>query len=262
MIIPALKAPLVLVHGLFGFNRIRFFSAITIAEYFPGIVDSLRAAGNHVLVPTLSPTGGVAQRAQQLKDFLLRETSGPVHILAHSMGGLDSRYMISKLGMAERVLSLTTLGTPHRGTTFADWGVSKFEHVVKPAFPALDFLGIPYQAFYDLTTAHCRKFNEEVPNAAHVRYFSVGGKHDGNLLNSLLSPEWVIPYSIVFNSEGPNDGVVSIASAQWGEGLEIWEGDHFSLVNWLHPVAKNRTIFRDPTERYGGLLRRLADEGY
>ena len=56
--------------------------------------------------------------------------------------------------------------------------------------------------------------------------------------------------------------MVSVASAQFGEGLEIWEGDHFSLVNWLHPGAKNLTIFRDPAPRYGGLLRRLANEGY
>jgi len=40
------------------------------------------------------------------------------------MGGLDSRHAISlRLGLAERVLTLTTLGTPHRGTAFADWGV-------------------------------------------------------------------------------------------------------------------------------------------
>ena len=53
------------------------------------------------------------------------------------MGGLDSRYMISKLDMADRVLSLTTLGTPHRGTAFADWAVGKVEKVVRPA---LEFL--------------------------------------------------------------------------------------------------------------------------
>src|SRR5262249_5187529 len=38
-----------------------------------------------------------------------------VHVFAHSMGGLDARYMISRLGMAKRVLSLTTIATPHRG---------------------------------------------------------------------------------------------------------------------------------------------------
>ena len=78
----------------------------------------------------------------------------------------------------------------------------------------------------------------------------------------MLSPEWLWSYFIVLESEGPNDGVVSVESARFGEGLEIWEGDHFRLVNWVHPFAKNRSFFRDPAPHYGGLLRRLANEGY
>ena len=39
------------------------------------------------------------------------------------MAGLDARYMISKLGMADKVATLVTIGTPHRGSYFADWGV-------------------------------------------------------------------------------------------------------------------------------------------
>jgi triacylglycerol lipase len=254
MLVPKLRAPLVLVHGLFGFNRIALGDN-TLVDYFPGVVDCLRQAGNEVLVPSLSPTGGVAARAEQLRQFLLKNTTGPVHIIAHSMGGLDSRYMITHLGMADRVLSLTTLGTPHRGSAFADWGVGTLERLVRPV---LQFLGVPVQGIYDLTTANCRQFNEQTPNADGVRYFSVAGKHDGNL----LSPEWLLPYHIVLQAEGPNDGVVSVASAQFGEDVEIWEGDHLSLVNWLHLVAKNRTIFRDPAPRYGKLLARLADAGF
>ena len=238
-LIPRLKAPIVLVHGLFGFDRIEL-AGLTVASYFPGVSECLQAAGNRLLIPRLHPTGGVSHRAQELKDFLLRESPHePVHILAHSMGGLDARYMISKLGMAERVLSLTTLGTPHRGTTFVDWVLGKLERMVRPA---LKFLDIPHQAFYDLTTTSCRKFNEQVTCDPRVRYYSVAARHDG----SILSPEWLLPYYLVYQAEGDNDGVVSAASAQFGEGFEIWEGDHFSLVNWLHPIAKNRTIYRDP----------------
>jgi len=36
-----------------------------------------------------------------------------VHLFAHSMGGLDARHMITHLGMANRVRTLTTIGTPH-----------------------------------------------------------------------------------------------------------------------------------------------------
>src|SRR5262245_15550641 len=95
--IPRLDAPIILVHGLFGFDKIRV-GPFTVANYFPGIVESLQIAGNRVFVPSLSPTAGVAERAQQLKDFLRKACPyDRVHLIAHSMGGLDARYMISRL---------------------------------------------------------------------------------------------------------------------------------------------------------------------
>lgn len=229
---------------------------LTLANYFPSIPELLQGAGNRVLVPFVSPTAAVADRAAQLRDFInCHSPQEPVHLIAHSMGGLDSRYMISHLGMEERVLSLTTLGTPHRGTIFADWAISRLERIVKPV---LEFLCLPTQGFYDLTTKTCRKFNDQVPDAPGVRYFSVAGKHDGNLMN----PEWLLPYVMVLVAEGPNDGVVSVASASWGEHVHIWHGDHFSLVNWGHPFGQNRSFNRDPALLYGPILKRLKDEGF
>jgi triacylglycerol lipase len=251
LVMPKLRTPVVLVHGLLGFGRVQV-AGRTVASYFPGIVEVLEAAGNRVLVPNLSLTDGVAHRAQQLKDFLEGHSPHePVHLLAHSMGGLDARYMISRLGMADRVLTLTTLGTPHRGTAFADWGVHRLERLVKPV---LAFIGMPAQAFYDLTTARCALFNEQVPDTTQVRYFSVAGRHDGNFYR----PEWLLPYHVVHRTEGPNDGVVAIESARYGEDFEEWEGDHLSLVNWIHPMSP----VRDPGPRYAKLIRRLADLNY
>ncbi|MBI3407492.1 MAG: hypothetical protein HY040_03940 [Planctomycetes bacterium] len=253
--LPKIRTPIVLVHGLLGFDRLKV-AGLTVANYFPGIVESLQAAGNRVLIPTLSPTGGVADRARQLKTFLdLESPAEPVHLLAHSMGGLDARYMISKLGMADRVLTLTTLGTPHRGSAFADWGLERLERLVRPVF---DFLSIPSQAFYDLTTANCKKFNHEVPDVPGVRYFSVAARHDGSFMN----PEWLLPYNIVYQAEGPNDGVVSVASASYGERIEVWDGDHFTLVNWLNPFNLIRSRWRNPEPKYAPLLARLRDEGF
>src|SRR5690242_7712354 len=53
---PRLRAPIVLVHGLFGFDSLRLGPWL-IAHYFQGIPEALRAAGNRVLVAALSPTG-------------------------------------------------------------------------------------------------------------------------------------------------------------------------------------------------------------
>ncbi len=253
--IAKLRAPVVLVHGLFGFDRIRL-AGLTVANYFPGIVEALQQSGNQVLVPSLTPTGGVVDRAGQLKQYLDQHIPAePVHLIAHSMGGLDARYMISCLGMADRVLSLTTLGTPHRGSAFADWGIRRLERLVKPIF---QLFGVATQGFFDLTTAGCKSLHDQVRDVANVRYFSVAAQHDG----TYFSPEWLLPYRIVLDAEGPNDGVVSVASATWGESLGVWDGDHFSLVNWLNPFARNRSFWRDPAPRYGAILGRLKDEGF
>jgi len=254
MIVPKLRAPVVFVHGLLGFNRLRL-CGVTVAEYFPGIPDHIQAAGNHVRVADLSPTKGVVERAHELKEFLDRELPGEaVHILAHSMGGLDSRYMISRLGMANRVLSLTTIGTPHRGSALADWGLRRFERLLKPVFSCF---GIPRQAFYDLTTTRCRQFNEEVPAMPGVRYYSVAGNHLGDWFKG----RWLLLYKLVKRLEGPNDGIVSLTSAKYGESFEVWEGDHLSLVNWPDPVAQARGAWQDRKPQYAHLLGRLADEG-
>jgi triacylglycerol lipase len=251
---PRLRAPIVLVHGLFGFDSLRVGPWL-VAHYFQGIPDALRAAGNRVLVAALSPTGGIADRARQLKELLDRESPHePVHLIAHSMGGLDSRYLISHLGMAARVLTLTTLGTPHRGTTFADWGIRRLERVFRPLF---EFANLPFQAFFDLTVAHCTAFNRQTPDAPGVRYFSVAGDFQLHW----LMPEWQIPARILAHSEGPNDGVVSVASAQWGEDCTVWDGDHLNLINWKHSWAPARRQ-KDRLLYYASLIRRLADEGF
>ena len=255
MIVPKLRSPIILVHGLLGYDRLKL-GGWTVASYFANIPELLTAGGNRVLVPQLRPTGGVAERAAQLKRFLDQKVpEEPVHLLAHSMGGLDARYLISRLDMAARVLTLTTLGTPHRGTAFADWGVSRFDRLLEPICHRL---AVPLQAFYDLTTASCQAFNQQVPDAPSVRYFSVAGCHEGGW----LSPEWQLSHPIVTRAEGANDGVVSIASAKYGEDCEVWKGDHFSLVNWLNPVSLGCGLCQERSPRYAALVRRLADEGF
>ena len=57
--IPRLRTPIVLVHGLFGFDSLRLGPWL-IAQYFQGIPEALRRAGNRVLVASLSPTRGIA----------------------------------------------------------------------------------------------------------------------------------------------------------------------------------------------------------
>ena len=251
MTLPTLRSPLVLVHGFLGFDELKV-GGWTIARYFANLPEVLRAAGNRVYVARVSPTRGVVDRAVELRAMLDREfPSERVHLFGHSMGGLDARYAISRLGLASRVATLTTVGTPHRGTPFADWGVRRLSWWYRNV---CTFLGLSHQAVNDLTTSACHQFNAEVPDATGVRYFSVAGQHTGDW----RSPEWLLPHRVVSDAEGANDGIVSVASATWGESLDVWDGDHINLINWSNPLARVRGLAADRTSQYAALLHRLV----
>jgi len=246
---PTLSAPVVLVHGVSGFARL--FCSQPQAESFPGIRSYLEAGGNRVLVPRVSATAGIATRATELRAFVQRELGRqPFHLIGHSMGGLDSRYLISRLGLQDQVKSLTTVGTPHRGTTFADWGVRRLSRVLSPIFRAF---GVPDDCFFDLTTDACQRFNEDTPDAPGVRYFSVAGQCEA----AWLTAGWRLSAGIVRREEGANDGVVSVASAKWGERSEVWDGDHLNLINWPNKRMRQAGEWSDRRERYGLLLGHL-----
>lgn len=68
-------------------------------------------------------TGSIAERAQELDRFLSSRAAGRgVNLLAHSMGGLDGRHLITHIRPKDYTpLSLTTIATPHRGSPFMDW---------------------------------------------------------------------------------------------------------------------------------------------
>jgi triacylglycerol lipase len=254
MIMPQLRSPVVFAHGLLGFDYLRI-GRWRLACYWANLPDAVRAAGNRVLVARVAPLGCIRERAEQLKAFLDEHCPRePVHLIAHSMGGLDARYMISRLGMASRVLSLTTIATPHRGTPFADWGLRR----VLPIFQAFfDMFGLAPRAIQDLSTAACRRFNDEVPDAPGVRYFSVAGHFE----STWRTPAWQLSWNIIRKEQGHNDGLVPVTSASYGEDLSLWQGDHVSLVNFLGPVARATGRWQDRTPGYAALLNRLAAIG-
>jgi triacylglycerol lipase len=123
--------------------------------------------------------------------------------------------------------------------------------------PLFEFANVPYEAFFDLTVDRCAAFNRLTPDAPGVRYFSVAG----DFRPHWLTPEWQLPARILARTEGPNDGVVSVASASWGEDCTHWDGDHLNLINWKHSwTPAHRQKDRAPD--YTALVRRLADEGF
>ena len=112
------RYPIVLVHGL-GMKDTFFMKSW-------GKIDRLlRIQGYTVYKSRVDAYGSVENNARQLKgeiDAILAETGAEkVNLIAHSKGGLDAKYMIRELGMAEKVASLTTLCTPHLGSPIASF---------------------------------------------------------------------------------------------------------------------------------------------
>src|SRR4051794_19725180 len=180
--------PIVLQHGLFGFGEIEIGKLKF--SYFNKIDRALEKLGHPVIVSRVHPTGPIEMRAEQLKKTIVEELDRRaikerVIILAHSMGGLDARYMIAELGMAQRVAGLVTLSTPHRGSPYADWCLLNLGRRLK-GLQLMKLLGIDVRAVSDLTTDACRKFNRKIKNHPQVLYYSVSAARPWHLIPAFM----------------------------------------------------------------------------
>ena len=82
----------ILVYGFLGFAEIGI-PGLPIS-YFRKVADSLEGMGLRCLVANNLPArGSVAARAEALRQYLVRHDAKRVVLIAHSMGGLDGRYL-------------------------------------------------------------------------------------------------------------------------------------------------------------------------
>jgi triacylglycerol lipase len=233
---------------MLAFSTLRMYVPPDLNYFYP-LREFLKERGFRVLYPRVSPTGGVAVRAGELQEQIMRWTDEPVNLIAHSMGGLDARYLISHLGMADQVRSLTTVSTPHRGTCVADWFIANFRQRI-PLLIAMEALGFNVDGFRDCRPAVCQEFNAATPDMAGVKYFSYGAEVPATRLSPVLRRTW----NILMPVEGPNDGLVASASARWGEYLGTLQADHFAQT----PDA----VFLRPGEDFDslGFFSRLVED--
>ena len=197
------------------------------------------------------------------KGIDLTQYRGPFHLIAHSMGGLDSRFLTAHLqGKDNRILSLTTISSPHHGSPLADLiveevqkdrilpipaptlkfnssGESSASSSTTPSlsemFPAFklehlvqfvsDTFHLDFRGMLDLTTTAAKAFNRETPNRSETVYQSYSGWRPFDMWSV-----WYVPSKLIESREGFNDGLVSVESAKWGN----WKGclplDHLQEV--------------------------------
>ena len=259
---------IVLAHGIFRFDAVsaafrRDFGLDVGLRYFNGIADFLRQHDFVVHEPDVNFAGPLAKRASDFRDRLERILSAPagtsVHVIGHSMGGLDARKVIAEdAGLAARVACLTTIGTPHHGTTSADLALRFGGRLLIAALlPIIDLEG-----FEDLTTQKCQAFNGRVRDVEAkngVRYRTVAATEDLARVIPLLQPTWIQ----LDRLEGPSDGIVPRSSQAWVPALVSSDGVVKLVEQLPFPMPAdhlNEVGLWDPGELLGGVTKAALEQ--
>ena len=256
------KYPIVLVHGI-------ALKELKIIKSFGRIGKTLREAGYTVYSANTDGFGSIENNAAQLKkqieEILQKECTDKVNIIAHSKGGLDSKYLINNLGMACAVASLTTLSTPHRGSRIASKIYSYPRWITR--FIAF-WINLWYRIFGDkhpdaLTVCKQLQLTENdeleilnVPDGVYCQSYSATMKRSRDdflmFIPLYFSHRW---------GEGATDGLVSVESAKYAE----YRGDcldeslsHSEIVGFSLKKKKRRKVYNF----YLALCRELAERGF
>jgi triacylglycerol lipase len=253
--------PVVLVHGVGGLSALRGQDV-----HFIDVPDRLRSIGCNVLRAQTPPFHNIDTRARSLRsqiELAFPDPTQKVNIIAHSMGGLDARYLISQLGFSGRVASLTTISTPHQGTPLADIALGI---IPGPAQQVIDLLmnvfGWDWDFVHDCSEDYIRNvFNPATPDIPAVFYQSYGGKADpfgqsGGRIRTIMIPFW----TLILARAGNNDGMIPLSSTHWGTWRGELPAEHADQVGiFAQPNASSNW---DHLQFYEDLARDLASRGF
>jgi triacylglycerol lipase len=283
--------PILLVHGLFGFDRIGTF------ELFHDVKQALRSAGARVFVPHLSATHSNEARGEQLLAQIQRVLDGTgaskVNLIGHSQGALAARYAAAVA--PQSVASVTSVSGPNHGSELADFLRKALEPGRLPEQVAetvatlfADFLSLlsgqhrlpqnAIAALNALTTAGVGAFNEKYPQGLPkswggkgrelvngVRYYSWSGVLPDNVLDqgmNALDPlhGFLRAFSRYFITEAEqNDGMVGRYSSHLGTIIRSdYPLDHLAVIS---QSAGTITKTIDPIELYIQHALRLKKAG-
>ena len=256
------KYPIILAHGIAA-KQLRIINA------FGKIGEELEKEGYSVFVADTDGFGSIEHNAEQLKSYINRililTGAEKVNIIAHSKGGLDSKYMITELGMEDKVASLTTLCTPHKGSIIA----SKIWELPMPIKKLMAF-GI--DMFYCLflgdkhpdsmrACAQLRAIDasEETLQFSYKVYCQSYSTSIEKIDDCFIM---ALPMKIHHHFEVPNnDGVVSEESAQFGcykgSCLDI-PVSHVQIIDLFSKKEQKEQIY----SFYKKVCSELAEMGY
>ncbi|MBR4557929.1 MAG: triacylglycerol lipase [Clostridiales bacterium] len=264
------KYPILMVHGV-------FFRDTEHLNYWGRVPAELIKNGATIFYGGQESAGNVRTCALQIKKAIvqvLQETGAEkVNIIAHSKGGLDSRYCISMLGMAPYVASLTTVNTPHRGCEFADYLMNKAPDNLRETVAAAynkgakvlgdhnpDFVA----AVTDLTSSGVQKLNDEMAPMVH-QFDGIYTQSFGSKLNHATSGKFPLnmSYHFVKHFDGYNDGLVGENSFQWGSEYHFLSTPGLRGISHGDMIDLNRENIEgfDIREFYIGVVQGLKQRG-
>lgn len=116
--------------------------------------------------------------------------------------------------MEDKIYSITTIGTPHFGSSFAsDMLFGKHKEIGTKISEILkNFVDI--EGYFNLTAEYLQKFNEElepIEATNKIRYQAFSACQIREKVTSIMS----LPHDIISKFDGPNDGLVSLKSQRW-----------------------------------------------
>lgn len=261
----ATRYPFVLVHGT-GFRD---------WGYWGRIPRALEQRGAKVFFGGQDGWATVEHNAELLKARVkeVMEETGceKVHIIAHSKGGLDVRYMVSSLGMAPCVASVSLVSVPNHGSKTMDalarlphWAFRLAGFFVNLWYRLLgdkhpDFCAVCSQ----FTTAWVEEFNRVNPDAEGVLYRSYAGA-----MRSWRSDVFMWWQNLIIGLvEGENDGLVTAESARWTGFQGVWRGaggrgvSHMDEVDFRRRPLRRRGEVFDVVDEYIRMAAQLREWG-
>ncbi|MBN3727756.1 alpha/beta hydrolase [Burkholderia sp. Ac-20379] len=213
----ATRYPVILVHGLSGTDK---FAGVV--DYWYGIQSDLQSHGAQVYVANLSgfqsddgPNGRGEQLLAYVKQVLAATGATKVNLIGHSQGGLTSRYVAAVA--PQLVASVTTIGTPHRGSEFADF----VQDVLKTDPTGLSSVAI----------------------AGFVNAFGalVSSSHNTNQDALAALKTLTTAQAATYNRNFPSAGLGAPGSCQTGAATETVGGNTHLLYSWagtaIQPTA-------------------------
>ena len=288
--------PIVLAHGFAGFEHL---ADVEVLEYYYGVKEALEKNGEVVVIGKVDPFNDSTDRGEQLIDqietFVENSPYRQVNIIGHSQGGLDARYAAHH--RPHHVASVVTISAPHGGTEISDIVLQLIDHklvrdvideVVKLFGKALyDKAGEEtslVEGLRQFSDPGIEKFNEEITDKRGVYYASVAGRTDGHLGEKYCeydsAPDFVKKWKSVGDPvdpflslteevidgsgsrDRPNDGLVRVSDAKWGEFLGCIPADHLDEVGQLVGDEPGGDNDWDHVEFYRKLAEYLHSQGY